>query len=135
MSRRLRPAFEPPSIPVPDRPLEPAADLPTLSVRTGGNHPFIYRKMVVGHVGATRASDGDLVRVVDRDHLPLGYALWNNRSKIALRILTPSLTPPGVDFWRDRITRASPCAARRSSSTKSPTLTACSMPKATAFPD
>jgi 23S rRNA (cytosine1962-C5)-methyltransferase len=103
---RVRPSNEPPSPPVPDRPLEPSADLPTLSVRTGGNHPFIYRKMVVGHVGATRASDGDLVRVVDRDHLPLGFALWNNRSKIALRLLTPSLTPPGVDYWRDRITRA-----------------------------
>lgn len=107
MARRSRPAteFAPPMI-IPDRPLEPPADLPTVAVRAPGNHPFVYRKMVIGPVGAVRPSDGDLVRVVDRDHLPLGFGFWNTRSQITLRLLTPGINPPGLDFWRERITRA-----------------------------
>jgi 23S rRNA (cytosine1962-C5)-methyltransferase len=106
MARRPRPAPEISPPPVPDRPLEPPGDLPTVAVRAAGNHPFVYRKMVVGPVGPVRPSDGDLVRVVDRDHLPLGFGLWNGRSQITVRLLSAGLTPPGLDFWRDRIARA-----------------------------
>src|SRR5512135_44623 len=91
---------------IPDRPLEPPSELPTVAVRAAGNHPFIYRKMVVGPVGANRPADGDLVRVVDRDHLPLGFGLWNGRSQISLRLLAPGAEPPGLDFWTRRIDRA-----------------------------
>src|SRR5437588_527515 len=51
---------------MPDRPLEAAGELPVVAVRAAGNHPFVYRKMVIGPVGNVRPSDGDLVRVVDR---------------------------------------------------------------------
>ena len=107
MARRPRPPDEIPTpTAVPDRPLRPPADLPTVAVRAPGYHPFVYRKMVVGIVGALRPTDGDLVRVVDRDHLPLGFGLWNSRSQISLRLLTPGVDPPGPDFWRDRIAAA-----------------------------
>jgi 23S rRNA (cytosine1962-C5)-methyltransferase len=107
MARQPRLSTDPvPTIPIPDRPLDAPADLPTVAVCAPGNHPFVYRKMVVGPVGPVRPADGDLVRVVDRDHLPLGFGFWNSRSQITLRLLTPGIEPPGVEFWRERITRA-----------------------------
>src|SRR3954468_16538498 len=100
MARWPRPPQDAPSrAEIPDRPLEPPGEVPTVAVRAAGNHPFIYRKMVIGPVGATRPSAGDLVRVVDRDHLPIGFGLWNGRSQISLRLLATGLEPPGRDFW------------------------------------
>src|SRR5436309_9458301 len=81
-------AAGPAPVTIPDRPLVPPDVLPTVAVRAAGNHPFIYRKMVIGPSGAARPSDGDLVRVVDRDGLPIGFGLWNGRSQISLRLLT-----------------------------------------------
>ncbi len=107
MPRPTRPPDRPAdSPPVPDRPLDPPAELPTVAVRAPGNHPFIYRKMVIGPAGAPRPMDGDLVRVVDRERFPIGFGLWNSRSQITLRLLTPGVTPPGLDFWTERLTRA-----------------------------
>src|SRR3981189_1626227 len=83
---------------VPDRTRDPPAD-----VRAAGNHPFIFKKMVIGPVGASRPVDGDLVRVVDRDHLPLGFGLWNGRSQISLRLLCQGLECPGLEFWKERL--------------------------------
>ena len=91
---------------VPDRPLEPDDPLPTVSARTAGQHPFVYKKMVIGPAGPPRARDGDLVRVIDRDGLPLGFALWNGRSQIALRFLSHDTNPPGPDLWTAKIDSA-----------------------------
>src|SRR4051812_10133991 len=87
----------------PSRPLEPDHPLPTVAARTAGYHPFVYKKMVLGAAGMPRPRDGDLVRVIDRDGLPLGFALWNGRSQIALRLLSPGIDPPGRGFWETRI--------------------------------
>ncbi|MGE3818928.1 MAG: class I SAM-dependent rRNA methyltransferase [Isosphaeraceae bacterium] len=107
MAPRARPTTPPSHLPkVPDRPLEPPVELPTIAVRAAGIHPFIFRKMVIGPVGSLRPMDGDLVRVVDRDHVPLGFGLWNARSQISLRLLTPGVIPPDVEFWKNRIDRA-----------------------------
>src|SRR4051794_5825093 len=92
--------------PIPDRPLEPGAELPVVAIRSAGHHPFVYRKMVVGPLGAPRPRDGDLVRVVDRDRRPVGFGLWNGRSQIALRLLEHGDQPPGPEFWEDRLDRA-----------------------------
>src|SRR3982751_5464886 len=62
--------------------------------------------MVIGHVGGLRASDGDLVRIVDRDHLPIGFGLWNSRSQISLRLLNVCIDAPGRGFWERRLDRA-----------------------------
>lgn len=104
MSRR--PA--PPGLPVhvPDRSLDAPADLPTVAVRAAGDRPFVFRKMVIGPTSPARPSDGDIVRVVDRENLPLGFGLWNSRSQITVRMLCPGINAPGIDFWRERITRA-----------------------------
>src|SRR5215218_4841315 len=92
--------------PIPDRTLEPPAELPVVAIRSAGHHPFVYRKMVIGPVGGRRPADGDLVRVVDRDHLPVGFGLWNARSQINLRLLAAGVDPPGLDFWAERVDRA-----------------------------
>jgi 23S rRNA (cytosine1962-C5)-methyltransferase len=115
MARPPRPgAPSPPAPPMamPDRSLEPVGELPTVAIRASGNHPFVYRKMVIGPVGRLRPADGDLVRVVDRDQLPLGFGLWNGRSQISLRMLASGVVPPGRSFWEGRIDRA--IALRRS---------------------
>jgi 23S rRNA (cytosine1962-C5)-methyltransferase len=91
---------------MPDRPLEPVGELPVVAVRAAGNHPYVYRKMVIGPVGSVRPCDGDLVRVVDRDALPIGFGLWNSRSQISLRLLSSGSEPPGREFWISRIDRA-----------------------------
>lgn len=91
---------------IPDRPLEPEAELPVVAIRSAGHHPFVYRKMVIGPAGSLRPRDGDLVRVIDRDGLPVGFGLINGRSQIALRLLSHGPSPPGLDFWTDRLDRA-----------------------------
>lgn len=91
---------------VPDRPLDPTGDLPSVSIRSSGHHPFVYKKMVAGAVGPLRASDGDLVRVLDRDGFPIGFALWNSRSQIALRLIAHGVEPPDSAFWDARLTNA-----------------------------
>src|SRR5437879_1441988 len=108
MSRHPRPpvGLSPLPTAIPDRSLDPTGDLPVVSVRAAGNHPFVYRKMIIGPAGAARASDGDLVRVVDRDNIPIGFGLWNSRSQITLRLLSPGVNAPGSAFWRERIGRA-----------------------------
>ncbi len=101
-------AHEPPlPLPMPDRPLEAPAEPPTVSIRGPGHHPFVYKKMVVGPIQGARPRDGDLVRVVDREGLPVGFALWNARSQIALRLLSHAAdAPPGPEFWERKIDRA-----------------------------
>lgn len=91
---------------MPDRSLDPDSELPTVAIRSAGFHPFVYRKMVVGPVGAIRPREGDLVRVQDRDGVPIGFGLWNGRSQISLRLIAPGIEPPGPGFWADRIDRA-----------------------------
>ena len=47
-----------------------------------------------------------MVRVVDRDGLPLGFGLWNARSQINLRFLVSGVDAPNAEFWEGRIDRA-----------------------------
>ena len=91
---------------MPDRSLTPDATLPTMAIRSAGNHTFVYRKMVEGPVGAAAPNHGDLVRVVDRENQQLGYALWNGRSQISLRFLSRRAEAPGREFWERRIEEA-----------------------------
>src|SRR5262249_19212327 len=67
---------------------------------------FVYRKMVAGPVGAAAPNHGDLVRVVDRDNQHLGYALYNGRSQIALRMISRGEAAPGPEFWARRVDEA-----------------------------
>lgn len=109
---RPRPKSKPPSrpaeppAPVPDRALDPEVPLPTVAIRSPGNHPFIFRKMIEGVKGPLVARPGDLVQVLDRDGNPLGYGLWNPRSQISLRMLSREPQAPGVDFWTRKVDEA-----------------------------
>ena len=96
---------------IPRRSLDAPESLPTVAVRSAGFHPFVYRKMIVGPVGPVRPRDGDMVRVVDRDGLPIGFGLWNARSQINLRLLASGVETPGPASGRRRSTRRSPSAA------------------------
>jgi 23S rRNA (cytosine1962-C5)-methyltransferase len=95
------PAETPPR--VPDRSLTPEGPMLTMAIRAAGTHQFVYRKMLDGPVGAATPNHGDIVRVVDRHGVQLGYALWNGRSQISLRFLSRKNTPPGLEFWSTRI--------------------------------
>src|SRR5262249_48616031 len=101
---RRQPTESPPA--VPDRSLTPEEPLPTIAIRAAGTHQFVYRKMLEGPVGAATPNHGDIVRVVDRHGVHLGYALWNGRSQISLRFLSRLSVPPGADFWSSRINDA-----------------------------
>jgi 23S rRNA (cytosine1962-C5)-methyltransferase len=107
MPRPIRTRSIPPVLPsVPDRSLAPESSLPTVAVRAAGSHPFIFRKMVIGPIGPLQPNQGDLVKIVDRDGLALGYGLWNPRSLISLRLLSRESEPPGPEFWDRRIAEA-----------------------------
>ena len=81
-----------------------------MAARTAAHHPFVYKKMVLGPAGMPRPRDGDLVRVIDRDGLPLGFALWNSRSQIAaFRLLSNAYDPPDAAFWTGRLDEAVRC--------------------------
>ncbi len=103
--KNARPPAEPPT-PVPDRSLTFDDPPLTMAIRAAGTHQFVYRKMLDGPVGAATPSHGDIVRVVDRDGVQLGFALWNGRSQISLRFLSRLAVPPGVEFWTKRIDEA-----------------------------
>ncbi|WP_165246462.1 class I SAM-dependent rRNA methyltransferase [Paludisphaera soli] len=100
------PASHLPPAPVPDRSLDPEIPLPAVAIRSPGNHPFIFRKMIEGVKGPLVARPGDLVQVLDRDGNPLGYGLWNPRSQISLRMISREPAAPGPDFWTRRIDEA-----------------------------
>ena len=107
------PTWSRPPLPEPERPLLPAPlrglglnleTIPTVAVRSAFLHPLVFKKMVAGPLGPNRPQPGDIVRVVDRDQeQPLGYALWNPRSQIALRRLSDLSTVPDEAFWERRI--------------------------------
>lgn len=72
------------------------------AARARSGHPWIYRSDVAGAVG----DSGDVVRVVDRGRNFLGYAFYNPKSEITLRIATREDEEIGEAFFRARIERA-----------------------------
>lgn len=90
-------------------------DTPTLRIRRDRDrslrrrHPWVYSGAVEGVQG--EPGSGDVVRVADHEGAFLGWAYYNDRSKIRARILDwdPSASIDDA-WWRARV-RA--CAARR----------------------
>ena len=70
--------------------------------RIADGHPWVYRSDVV-QVAAER---GQIVLVTSRRKAPLGYAVYSDRSEIALRMLTRSGEAPTLDTFRRRIDAA-----------------------------
>ncbi len=76
--------------------------------RVRAGHPWIYRSDLVD----VDARGGDTVRVVGPRDQTLGYALYSDRSEIALRMVTLGERPADLSVWRARLELA--IAYRRS---------------------
>jgi 23S rRNA (cytosine1962-C5)-methyltransferase len=70
--------------------------------RIRNGHPWIYRSDVV----EVDAAGGDTVRVTSARGRPIGYALYSDRSEIAIRLLTRQDEAPTIETWRERIAAA-----------------------------
>ena len=65
-------------------------------------HPWIYKS----DVSRADAAAGDVVAVIDSRGQPAGFALYSDRSEIALRMFSRAAEPPTLDTWRVRLERA-----------------------------
>jgi 23S rRNA (cytosine1962-C5)-methyltransferase len=70
--------------------------------RARAGHPWIYRS----DVASVDASGGDIVQVVGSRGRTIGFALFSDRSEIAIRMLSFDPEPPDDDFWKRRLTDA-----------------------------
>ena len=70
--------------------------------RIRNGHPWVYRSDVV----EVDAAGGDTVRVTSARGRPIGYALYSDRSEIAIRLLTRQDEAPTIETWRERIAAA-----------------------------
>lgn len=86
------------------RELHAPANLPTAVLRSVTFSPFIYRKMLDRIDSSARP--GDLVAVRDKRNEHFGFALYNPRSEITLRMLTHDRTPPDESWWHARLQQA-----------------------------
>jgi 23S rRNA (cytosine1962-C5)-methyltransferase len=66
-------------------------------IRSG--HPWVYRS----DIGDVRANGGDIVGLIGARGRRVGYALFSDRSEIALRLLTRGADAPDEMLWRTRI--------------------------------
>ena len=71
--------------------------------RVLGGHPWVYRDDVAD---ATGVPAGALVHVASPDRRSMGWALYSDASKIAVRMVTRSETQPNRAFWVAVIQRA-----------------------------
>jgi 23S rRNA (cytosine1962-C5)-methyltransferase len=69
-------------------------------IRSG--HPWIYRS----DVAKVSAAGGEMVRVIGARERALGYALYSDRSEIALRLFSAADEAPDLSTWHDRIRAA-----------------------------
>jgi 23S rRNA (cytosine1962-C5)-methyltransferase len=69
--------------------------------RLRNGHPWVYRS----DLAEVAAAGGDVVQVAGARGRVVGYALYSDRSEIALRLVARQ-QPPGPDFWRDRLAAA-----------------------------
>ena len=69
-------------------------------VRSG--HPWVYRS----DIAQASASSGETVRVAGPRGKVIGFALYSDRSEIALRVFSRSPEPPTLATWRERVTSA-----------------------------
>ncbi len=72
---------------------------PRGETRIRNGHPWVYRS----DVAKADASAGSVVQVVGGRDVPLGHALYSDRSEIPVRMLTRGREAPDLDWWRARI--------------------------------
>ena len=77
---------------------------PWVLLRSAGDHPFLFERMISRADPQARA--GDIVHVYDKSGRPFGSALYNPRSQITLRMLCFDETPVDSAFWQSRLAAA-----------------------------
>jgi 23S rRNA (cytosine1962-C5)-methyltransferase len=70
--------------------------------RIRNGHPWVYRS----DVAKVSAGGGETVLVTGPRNVPMGHALYSDRSEIALRMLTRGREAPTLDMWRARLEAA-----------------------------
>jgi 23S rRNA (cytosine1962-C5)-methyltransferase len=70
--------------------------------RLDAGHLWVYRSDVID----VAARGGDTVRLIGPRNRPLGWALYSDRSEIAIRLLTVDDEPADLELWRARLARA-----------------------------
>ncbi len=70
--------------------------------RIRNGHPWVYRSDIL----EVSAGGGETVRVTGPRGRGIGFALYSDRSEIALRMLTRSAEQPDLDAWRARLDAA-----------------------------
>ena len=123
------------SAPIPDRPLDPEGDLPTVAVRAAGHHPFVYRKMVdrprrAGPPARRRPGPGRRPRRPAARLRPLERPVADQPAAARRRRRAARAATSG----KAGSTGPSPSAATSSGSTRRPTPTGSSTPRPTASP-
>lgn len=88
------------------RPLAPEHPdrIPTIEVKSAGQHPNLFRKRINFVAHEVRA--GDYVRVIDSDRRVVGYGIINPRAELAVRMLTWGDRIPDKAFWQEKLARA-----------------------------
>lgn len=82
--------------------------MPTVTITRRGEdrirsgHPWIYRS----DIAEVEAAGGASVKVLGHRGRPLGYALYSDRSEIALRMIARDEREPDEGVWRLRLDRA-----------------------------
>jgi 23S rRNA (cytosine1962-C5)-methyltransferase len=72
---------------------------PRGETRIRNGHPWVYRS----DVAKADAGPGSVVQVVGGRDVPLGHALYSDRSEIPVRMLTRGREAPDLDWWHARI--------------------------------
>jgi len=81
-----------------------AADVPWVRLRSASSQTFIYERMV--KEASPGAKAGDCVRVLDKHGAVVGHALYNPKSRIALRMLHWDDSSIDAAYWRTVLSRA-----------------------------
>jgi 23S rRNA (cytosine1962-C5)-methyltransferase len=90
--------------------------LPTLLLRPGeadrilAGHPWIYSSSVLR--ATSEPADGDVVQVKDHRQRLLGVGLFNSKSKIRVRMLSPERVEVDRRFFKERIEAAQSLRAK-----------------------
>src|SRR6186713_1370419 len=92
--------------PLAPRPLAPEHPdrIPTIEVKSAGQHPNLFRKRI--DFVAREVRPGDYVRVIDSARRVVGYGLINPRAELAVRMLTWGDRTPGKAFWQEKLAQA-----------------------------
>lgn len=82
----------------------PPPDVPVAYLRSAGYGAFIYEKMLARVEG--KPADGDIVAIADKRGELFGWAFYNSRSKIVLRMISHALERPDEAELARRVRRA-----------------------------